>query len=217
MQLPFTVEDFLDVFTNYNLAVFPAQVLLNILAVVIIVLSIWKSKHSNTITGVILSFLWLWTGGVYHLIFFSRINPVAKVFGVSFILQGLIFLYFLSIQNRFSFKFTRDFKGITGAIFIFYALVVYPMLGLLFGHTYPANPTFGLPCPTTIFTFGLLLWSEERLPFYLYIIPFLWSLLGFSAALKLGILEDTGLLIAGLAGTMILLFWNRKKTQLARL
>ena len=36
------------------------------------------------------------------------------------------------------------------------------------------------------------------------IIPFLWSVVGFSAAMTLGILEDVGLLVSAIvAGTMI--------------
>jgi hypothetical protein len=43
------------------------------------------------------------------------------------------------------------------------------------------------------------------------IIPFLWSLLGFSAAVQLGIREDIGLLVAGLAGTGLLIARRLRK------
>jgi hypothetical protein len=69
---------------------------------------------------------------------------------------------------------------------------------------------FGVaPCPTTIFTFGLLLWTRGRVPGWLLAVPTLWALIGFTAALTLGILEDTGLLVAGLLGTGLLLYRNR--------
>lgn len=42
------------------------------------------------------------------------------------------------------------------------------------------------------------------------ILAFLWSLVGFTAALTLGILEDTGLLIAGVLGVSLILFRDRK-------
>lgn len=48
-----------------------------------------------------------------------------------------------------------------------------PSLGVAIGHTYPAQPTFGLPCPTTIFTFGLLLWVRPPVPWSLLVIPVL--------------------------------------------
>lgn len=39
-----------------------------------------------------------------------------------------------------------------------YAMVIHPVIGILVGHTWPAMPMLGIaPCPTTIFTIGLLL------------------------------------------------------------
>ncbi len=45
---------------------------------------------------------------------------------------------------------------------------------------------------------------------YFIILPFIWSLIGFTAAFKLGILEDIGLLVAGVVGTGMILARNRK-------
>jgi hypothetical protein len=39
----------------------------------------------------------------------------------------------------------------------------------------------------------------------IFIIPIVWSLVGFTAAIKLGIYQDIGLLIAGLLSVIILL------------
>jgi len=82
--------------------------------------------------------------------------------------------------------------------------VIYPVLGYFLGHVYPNSPTFGAPCPSTIFTFGLLLWTTTRIRWYLLVIPCLWALVGSSAALTLGIYEDTGLLISAILGTAVL-------------
>ena len=61
-----------------------------------------------------------------------------------------------------------------------------------------------------IFTFGILLYSVHRIPWYIIIIPLLWSIVGFSAAMNLGIQEDYGLVIAGLLSAAILLFGKPK-------
>ncbi|MBI4418255.1 MAG: hypothetical protein HY563_05725 [Ignavibacteriales bacterium] len=42
-------------------------------------------------------------------------------------------------------------------------------------------------------------------------IPALWSLIGFTAALRLEVLEDIGLLVAGVVGTALLVI--RKRTS----
>jgi hypothetical protein len=86
-------------------------------------------------------------------------------------------------------------------------MALYPIIGGLLGHGYPRSPSFGVaPCPTTIFTFGLLLWTSVRVPIYVLAIPLLWSLIGFSAALWLGIREDIGLPIAGVLSTALLVW-----------
>jgi hypothetical protein len=213
MNLPFTTEQFLTVFEQYNQAVWPFQVLLNLLALCALILSTRRIGYSDKIIAGILAFFWLWIGIAYHLMFFSSINPAAKVFGILNILQGLVFLYFGILKSRISFRYRTDIYGITGSLLILYALVIYPMLGYFLGHVYPKAPTFGLPCPTTIFTFGLLLWTRGKMPKAILVVPFLWSLIGFSAALTMGIREDIGLLVAGIAATALLIIRDKKASD----
>lgn len=197
MKLPFTVKQFFAVFRDYNDHVWPTQIILFSLALLIIFLILAK-RNSDKIITLILSSLWLWMGIVYHLIFFTGINKAAYFFGALFIIQGLLFFVTGVVKNEISFRFKLGISGISGAALIVYALILYPLIGYLLGHRSPYSPTFGLPCPTTIFTFGILLWTHQKNAITLLIIPFIWSLIGFSAALFLGIYEDTGLLVAGL-------------------
>ncbi len=212
MKLPFTIEQFLQVFGNYNLTVWPMQIFLYVLGVVVVILAIRPSNGSNKIISAILSFFWLWMGIVYHLIFFTRINNAAYIFGLIYILQSFLFLFTGVFNSYLSFRLKPDFRGITGIIFVLYALVIYPILGTIAGHQYPNTPIFGLPCPTTIFTFGLLLWTTQRFPKHLLIIPFLWSIIGFSAALSLTIYQDYGLLVAGVFGTILILLRDKNSS-----
>lgn len=207
MNLPFTLDQFLGVFARYNQAVFPAQSMLLALALLSIFLVFRpRSNSSNAISG-ILAFLWIWVGIVYHIIFFSGINPIAKVFGAFFTIQGLLFFYYGAWKGSLEFGYQKNKYSLAGIIFIVYALIIYPALGYLFGHVYPSSPTFGVPCPTTIFTFGILLMTIKPIDKKLLIIPFLWSLMSLSAAIQLGIREDFGLLVAGVIGSALL--WRR--------
>ena len=217
MKLPFTLEQFLDIFRQYNISVWPAQVLLIVLALVATYFSIFKKSYSDKIIVSILAFLWLWIGIVYHLIYFSSINKAAIVFGSLFIIQSLLFFYFGIIKNKLIFQFNLNKYGVTGIALVVFALIVYPLLGYWLGHVYPASPTFGLPCPTTIFTFGLLLFSSSRVPLTVIIIPAIWSIIGFSAAVSLGMKEDTWLLIAALICTIMIIYKNKslKKVSLS--
>ncbi|HXW01246.1 MAG TPA: DUF6064 family protein, partial [Anaerolineae bacterium] len=66
----------------------------------------------------------------------------------------------------------------------------------------------------TIFTFGLLLWTDHRFPKYLLVIPVIWSLFGLSAAVQLGVLEDIMLLITGLVATTMILYRDKQADKL---
>ena len=214
--MPFTIEEFLNVFQQYNLSVWPVQLFLYALAAITVGLVFIKHQKADKIINSILSFFWLWMGIVYHLIHFSPINKAAYLFGTVFIIQGIIFLYFgVFRSDTLSYRFKSDFPGMLGITFIFFALIIYPILAYALGHVYPKTPTFGLPCPTTIFTFGILLFTVKKIPWYLIIIPLLWSLIGFSAAMQLSIEEDFGLVVAGIAGTITLLFFKPKQHALA--
>jgi hypothetical protein len=206
MNMPFTSEQFLSVFGQYNLTVWPAQIFLNLFGVGTLVLIFKRFDSSNRMVAGILAFLWIWIGFAYHLAFFSAINPAAYVFAFFNVVQGILFLVFGVFRPRLSFGLRKDVYGMVGAVFIVYAMIVYPIIGYFLGHIYPKSPTFGLPCPTTIFTFGLLLWTDMKFPRIVLVIPLLWSIIGFTATISLGIREDVGLIIAGLVGTGLILF-----------
>ena len=210
MSLPFTTDQFLDIFAKYNVVVWPVQSLLYLLGVSCIVLALRRATWSSSIISLILSLLWLWMGVVYHFLFFSRINQAAWLFGAFFILQSLVFVYAGLTTRKLSFHVARDAYGIVGALLLTYVFIIYPALGYLVGHRYPRMPTFGLPCPTTIFTFGMLLWASPKVPGYVLIVPLVWSLIGFFAALSLSIHEDFGLLAAGIAGTTLIVLRNNR-------
>jgi hypothetical protein len=212
MQLPFTIEQFLQVFAQYNRAVWPLQIVLNLLALIASIAAIKKIQYSDKLISLILTLLWLWIGVVYHLLYFSAINQAAYAFGILYIIQAGLFFIAGVLKPQLTFRYQTDVYGIIGSLFIVYALIIYPILGHLLGHQYPQSPTFGLPCPTTIFTFGLLLWTNKVVPKYILIIPLIWSVIGVGAALSLTIREDFGLLLAGVVGTLLIVIRDRSKS-----
>jgi hypothetical protein len=209
-MIPFTVDQFLSVFERYNVAVWPAQLFLYATAILAICLTLQRKADFSRGVSIILSMFWIWMGLVYHLWFFSGINRVAPIFAAFFVLQGILFFIAGVWKNNVRFRFRPNLVGIIGSAFLIYALAIYPALGYLFGHQYPAAPTFGLPCPTTIFTFGMLLWTDRRVPHYLLPIPLTSSLIGFWAAISLGMTEDYGLLAAGLLGSLLIVLRDRR-------
>jgi len=213
MDLPFTTDQFLNIFREYNMAIWPSQVVAYLLGFAAVGLAFTKHFKSGKTILAILGIFWIWMGGLYHLVFFSAINSAAYLFGGLFLLQGVLFLFMAYRERHPEFGFKGDAYGLTGSLFILYAVLIYPIIGSLLGHGYPYAPMFGVaPCPTAIFTFGILLWAKKRVPWWLLAIPVLWSVIGFFAALNLGIREDIGLLVAGLVGAWMLLARNRRIT-----
>lgn len=197
MNYPFSAEQFIGVMIKYNDAVWPMQVVFYLLALVTLFLIFRPSQTSSKIISAILGMFWLWMGIVYHWSFFAEINPAARVFGAMFVLEGILFVYYGLIRDKLSFKFDKSSRGYIGLGLAVVGLLIYPIVGYVMGHRFPGNPTFGLPCPTTIFTLGLLLLSTAYSK-RLIVIPFLWSLVGFMAAVSFGIKEDVLLLLSGL-------------------
>jgi len=133
----------------------------------------------------------------YHWAFFSAINDAAYVFGALFLLAALVFLIEGVVRDRMDFEILPGLRGWVAALLLAYAFAVYPMLGLLLTHPYPETPLFGVaPCPTTIFTLGLLLLVRHPRPWILAAIPVLWSVIGGSAAFILDVPQDLGLIAA---------------------
>jgi hypothetical protein len=200
LQLPFTAEQFLDVFARYNLTVWPAQLVLTALGGLLVLAAARGGPRRGRLVALGLAALWLWTGMAYHLAFFSAVNPAAPLFAALTLAQAGLFVDAARRGRPIEFRPGRDWRGPAGAGLLAYALVAYPALGLALGHRYPAAPTFGLPCPTTLFTFGLLLWQRERVPPALVVLPVVWSAIGAWAAVGLGMWEDLGLAAAAVLG-----------------
>ena len=197
MQLPFTVEQFFGLFRAYNMAIWPAQIPLLLLAVLAILFIALQRPWSGVAVSAILAALWIWIGAAYHWAFFARINPVAYGFGALSILGGLVFAWHGVIRRRLEFRFAKNLRAGIGAALLAFALLIYPIWATLAGHGYPELPTFGLPCPTTIFTIGVLALASGSSLRAVLTVPFLWSLVGSQAAFLLDVKPDLGLLVAG--------------------
>ena len=199
MDLPFSTAQFLEVFARYNEAVWPAPIVFTAMAVTALFLALRPARDAGRTILAVLAFFWGWMGLVYHALFFTRINPAAYLFGIVFVLQGVL-LAVVALRRAPAFRPRADAAGLAGAALAVYALAGYPLVGWLAGQRFPAAPTFGLPCPTVVFTFGVLLWTDRRLPAWLLAIPAAWAVVGTLAAASLGMTEDYALLPAAIVG-----------------
>jgi hypothetical protein len=203
VTLPFTSHQFFGVFTDYNqtfLVVIAALWLGSVAALVVTVRD--PARHSRTLS-LFFAALWLWNAVAYHALFFTRINPAAWIFAALFALQALLFLQ-AAARSHVEYLSAAGWRRTAGFGLAVYALA-YPFLTMAFGHRYPATPTFGVPCPTAILTIGALLTIRRPIPLVLAVIPILWSFVGGSAAVLLGVPTDYVLLAAGVVLSVALL------------
>ena len=209
MELP-TLEQFFNVVKVYNLTIWPMQVVAYILGVLALILAIKKTKYSSRIISAILVFFWLWVGFIFSRIYFIKVFNMAGIYVVLLIIQGIILLIFGVFRPNISFRFKPNVYSIIGIFFIIYAMICYPAIEYILGRGYPKILPFGLvPCPTIIFTFGLFLWTDKKLPKFILIIPLILAISGF-LAIVLGIWEDIGLIIAGILGTIMIVIRDRR-------
>jgi len=214
------VEDFFSTLQSYNEIVVPVAAFTFVLGMVAVFLASSKPKHSGQIISFILSFLWMWSGVVFFILFYGlqevvflnvTMPGVWYLSGVLWIIQSLVFLFVGVFKASLSFKLGSDRQSAVGAVMIVYAMIIYPLIGLLTGRSYPEYPIFGVaPCPVTIFTFGMLQWTDRKIPLFVAIIPLVWAFLGVMPVLALDVWADVGLILSGIIGFTLILVRNRK-------
>ena len=204
MELPFTTEQFFGVFRAYNTTLWPVQVFLLVLAGLAVVLVTWPRSWSGAGVSAILALLWGWMGLAYHLAFFTSISPPAYAFAAVFVAGALVFLWQGVVRRRLEFRWQAGVRGVTALLLVVYALVVYPAWCYFAGRPYLETPTFGLPCPTTIFTMGLLACLVKPYRRSVFVVPVLWSLVGVQAAFLLSVPQDLGLAVVAVVGLVLI-------------
>ena len=212
MNVPASAPELFTVFTRYNTAVWPAQIGLLALALGLLVVVVRGRPGGARVVYGGLALLWVWCGAVFFLAFYARyagVAPLAYGMATAFVLQGALFARAAAVAGGGTMALRADVHGMAAAALIGYALLIYPLLASALGQHYPGQPTFGAPCPLTIFTFGLLLLAAARVPGHLLAIPFVWAVLGIFPVLRFGVVEDIGLIAAGLVALPLILGRNR--------
>jgi len=198
MTLPFTPDAFFEVLAAYNERLWPFVLMLWLVtAYAVVRLTHTRPVRPWFIPG-LLAFHWAWSGLAYHAAFFSRINPAAWVFAGLFVLEAALWVWYGVVHHRFRLSRGPLFQQVLSWGLIAYALS-YPVIARAEGHAFPRLPIFGVPCPTTILTIGLLLAVDRSLPRLVAVIPLLWAFIGGSAAFLFGVRADLMLLAAGVA------------------
>lgn len=203
-----SMEVLFKFFTQYNLGIWPMPIVAYALCIIALFAAFKKFKNSDRTIAAIFAFFWLWLGIMFWLPGSAIFLP-AYAFAAFCVIQGVLFLIGV-VRSVVSYRIGTDIYSITGIVLILYALIGYPLVGYAIGHTWPITMLVGaFPCPTTVFTFGLFLCTESKVPKYLLVVPLLFAVYGILAGSR-GIVEDIGLVVAGTLAIAMIVYRDRK-------
>jgi hypothetical protein len=186
---------FLAMFDRFNAAIWPMQLVWYASAAAMIGLALWSGRRSTQLICLLAAADLTWVGMAYFGVLDSGMN-LAWFWATTFILEAILFLVAGIVRRDLVIAPRWDLSSVLGAVFMFYALVAYPIIGLLSEHPLHTLPVFVLsPCATVIFFFGLLLWARPPAPKYLLLLPLAWALQATPANLAMAGVITLGLII----------------------
>jgi hypothetical protein len=204
MRPPYTADQFFGVFTRYNEALWPAPLVLLALGCTLVLVAYLDPSRARVVFAG-LALLWAWSAGAFHVAFFASVTSAAYLYGVLFLAEAALLAWHGLHTRRLHLATPLDRPArIVGGALAVYALIGSPLVAALLGQHYPAQPTFGLPCPTTILTFALLAWCMRPVPWSLLVIPIGWTVVATSAAVSFGVAEDFVLPLAAVLAIALL-------------
>lgn len=189
--MPFTPDEFLDVFAAYNEALWPFAAALWLLTALLCGAVMSRASLPAPLPRLLLAGHWI---VMYHAFFFSTINPAAWLFAALFVAQGILLVTVMP-SDRWSGDGPGPIRRAGSSAMIAYSLF-YPLLAWADGFLYPRMPTFGVPCPTVLLTIGFLL-AAPKPSVRLSLIPVSWSVVGATAVSLFGMHADLALPAAG--------------------
>ena len=200
-MLPFTLEQFLNVFATYNKAIWPAQIAAYVLGTIALAALLWPVRASDRVVSAVLGLMWLCTGVLYHGVFFSSINKAAFALGALFVeRRGTALRRHRPRCSSLRDQLRPPSRTVAGFILYVSRLSADRNCDGAFLAGLTDVRRSAVPCHD--FTFGstdddpplLLLASSD---------PFIWSLIGGSAAILLDVRQDWLLLVSGLIAVPI--------------
>lgn len=204
------LETFLQLIARYNAAVWPLQPVAYALGLAAVVLARRATRGSSRLAAAVLAVLWAWVGLAFNWAYFRGVSRTAAPMAVLFVLEALLLVAAGVASERLRFAARPDARGIAGAVMVLYAMVGYPAVEIALGRGYPRTLPFGMvPCPTTVFTLGFLLWARPRAPWFVTVIPIVYALGGVAPA-AMGVVEDVGLVAAGIVAVAMIVVERRR-------
>ncbi|AGA34612.1 hypothetical protein TVNIR_2975 [Thioalkalivibrio nitratireducens DSM 14787] len=210
-MLPYSAEVLHALWGQYNHALWPLQIPLLVFTIAAIALARRRGgERASRAIGWVLVLGWSWTAIGYHWLYFTQIHFAAPTYAVLFAVQALLLGWSLALRGGCRFRLRADLSGIGALALVAWAIIGYPTADLLAAASWPEfRLVVAAPGPTALFTLGLLLLVEPRIPFHLVVIPLLWLAVDALSGWALGIPWDSLPMAAGLLAVALMVLKNR--------
>lgn len=181
------METFWKTIADYNAATWPAQLLLTgIGAVLTLLLYKRPSRGVRTAMKIYMAVLNFWIAGVYYLVW-CKPREYHDLLALFWAIMGCIWLYDLTVKHA-SLERTGHHTFIARLLFVM--PLVYPLVSLALGRSFPMITSPVMPCSVAVFTVALMLAFSERVNIVLAMFLCHWALIGLSKVYFFGIPED---------------------------
>jgi hypothetical protein len=193
-------------FGRGNAAIWPMQLVWYASAAAMVGLAFWPRRRASQLICLLAAAYFAWVG----IVFFGVIDSGMTLWVVAFILEAILLLVAGIVRRDLVFAPRWNPSSVLGAVFMFYALVAYPIIEMLGGYPLRESPLFGLsPCVTVFFAFGLLLWARPPAPKYVLLLPLAWALGAAPGNLAMGHVPDFPLILVGMITAGVLIWRDR--------
>lgn len=184
----FSLDTYYRLFERYNAAIWPGQIVaLALGAWILALVRRGASVPRGRLVAGILAVCWLWIAIAFHATHYATIHRAAVYFAWAFVLEALLLVWAGVFRGGLTFERRADGVGRAGLAIFLFALLVQPLVGLLFGRGWRQAELFGVaPDPTAIGTLGILLLAAGRARWELIALPALWCAFSGATLLAMG-------------------------------
>lgn len=181
------MEVFWNTIAEYNLATWPVQVVFVVATAALTLLLYFRPTPAVRIAMKgFMALLNFWIAGVYYMIY-SEPRDYHGMLALFWAVMGCIWVHDLVVRHE---SLERTGKHTLFAIILFLMPVIYPLVSLALGRTFPMITSPVMPCSVVVFTIGLMLAFSKRVNIVLAMFLCHWALIGLSKVYFFGIPED---------------------------
>ncbi|MGO9783485.1 MAG: DUF6064 family protein [Streptosporangiaceae bacterium] len=203
------LNEFLATFGRANAAAWPAHIVWYVAAVAMAGLAFWPGRRSSQLISALAAAYFAWIG-IGYFVWLAPGIGLSRAWAAVFTLQTVLLLVAGVVRSDLVIRPRRDLASVLGGVFIAYALIGYPVIGLVGGHPLHVLPVFGLaPCASVTFFFGLMLWARPPVPKYLLLVPLAWALTAAPPDMASGVAADYGMLVVAVIATGLIIWRDR--------